>query len=307
MKKLLIISILLTLGINASAQQDPMLSQYMFNGLFLNPAYAGSHNYWTSTMSNRFQWVGFDGAPTTFIAAVDGPIAAKNMGLGMVFFNDQIGVTSQNSFMANYSYQIKIDDQKKLALGLSAGASQFSARTTDLTVWDEGDPMFSQNLSSRLIPRFGFGAYYFSDTWYGGFSIPTLMGYQVGKEFNMDLNSATSLHRHYLLTGGYIFPVSENVKLKPSVLMKYLPNAPLQIDLNMGVLFRDMFWIGGSYRTGDAAVVMIEYQTNAFFRIGYAYDLTFSELRKYSNGSHEIVIGIDFGRDLVKTKTPRYF
>jgi type IX secretion system PorP/SprF family membrane protein len=307
MKKLIVIIAILLFGGNSFGQQDPMLSQYMFNGLFLNPAYAGSHNYWTSTLSNRYQWVRFEGAPRTFIAAVDGPIAAKNMGLGMVFYNDQIGVTNHNSFMANYSYQLKINETDKLALGVSAGASQFSARVTELTVWDENDPVFSNDLASKILPRFGFGAYYFTPKWYAGFSVPTLFGYQKERAFNMDLNSATFLNRHYLLTGGYVFPVSDNVKLKPSVLFKYLPNAPVQMDLNMGVLFRDMIWVGGSYRTGDAAVVMIEYQTNAFFRIGYAYDITFSQLRKYSAGSHEIVIGIDFGRDLVKTKTPRYF
>jgi type IX secretion system PorP/SprF family membrane protein len=308
MKKVIIIIVAGLLGLNSWSQQDPMLSQYMFNGLYLNPAYAGSQNYWTSTLSNRYQWVGFEGAPRTFIAAVDGPIAAKNMGLGMIFFNDQIGVTNQNSFLANYSYKLKINETDKLSFGVSAGASQYSARLTDLTIWDENDPVFQNDLVSRIIPRFGFGMYYTSkDKWYAGFSIPTLLAYQKGKDFTMDLNQATFLNRHYLLTGGYIFPINDNLKFKPSVLFKYLPNAPMQMDLNAGLLLKDMFWIGGSYRTGDAAVFMIEYQTNAFFRIGYSYDMTFSELRKYSTGSHELMIGIDFGKDLVKTKTPRYF
>lgn len=308
MKRIIIILFAGFLGFNSWSQQDPMLSQYMFNGLYLNPAYAGSQSYWTSTLSNRYQWVGFEGAPRTFIAAVDGPIAAKNMGLGLLFFNDQIGVSTQNSFLANYSYKLKINETDKLSFGVSAGASQYSARLTDLTVWDENDPVFDNDLVSRIIPRFGFGMYYTSeDKWYAGFSIPTLFAYQKDKEFNMDLNQATFLNRHYLLTGGYVFPINDNLKLKPSVLLKYLPNAPMQMDLNAGLLIKDMLWLGGSYRTGDAAVFMIEYQTNAFFRIGYSYDLTFSELRNYSAGSHELMIGIDFGRDLVKTKTPRYF
>lgn len=308
MKSLIIIVFAGLFGINSWSQQDPMLSQYMFNGLYLNPAYAGSQTYWTSTLSNRYQWVGFEGAPRTFVAAIDGPIAAKNMGLGMIFYNDQIGVTTQNSFLANYSYKLKINETDKLSFGVSAGASQYSARLTDLTVWDENDPVFENDLVSRIIPRFGFGMYYTSkDKWYAGFSIPTLLAYQKGKDFTMDLNQATFLNRHYLLTGGYIFPINDNLKFKPSVLFKFLPNAPLQMDLNAGLLIKDMLWLGGSYRTGDAAVFMIEYQTNAFFRIGYSYDMTYSKLRNYSAGSHELMIGIDFGRDLIKTKTPRYF
>ena len=306
--KNIIISVL-TLLISASgfAQQDPLVSQYMFNGLFINPAYAGSHSYWTSSISSRHQWVGFDGAPRTFITAVDGPIAAKNMGLGFVMMNDQIGVTTQNAIMANYAYQLKLKEGHTLALGASMGGSQFSARLTDLTVWDDNDPVFMNNLTSRIIPRFGFGAYYFSENIYGGFSIPTLLAYEEGKDFNMDVSKSSFLHRHYLLTGGYIFNVTDNIKLKPSTLVKYTANAPVQVDLNIGALFQDMFWVGTSFRTGDAVVLMLEYQSNAFFRIAYAYDITYSELRLYSHGSHEILIGIDFGKDLVKKKTPRYF
>jgi type IX secretion system PorP/SprF family membrane protein len=307
MKNIIKSVIVVLLSVASYAQQDAMVSQYMFNGLYINPAYAGSHDYWTSSLTSRHQWVSFEGAPRTFIAGVDGPIAAKNMGLGFVFMNDQIGVSTQNALVANYAYQLKIKEGHILALGASAGGSQFSARLTDLTVWDEGDEVFMNNLTSKFIPRFGFGMYYHSENAFAGFSIPTLLGYEGGKDFNMDVSKATFLHRHYLLTGGYIFDIAENVKLKPSTLIKYVPSAPLQVDLNVGALFQETFWFGTSFRSGDAVVLMAEYQSNAFFRIGYAYDITFSEIRKYSHGSHEILIGIDFGKDLVTKKTPRYF
>jgi type IX secretion system PorP/SprF family membrane protein len=308
MKKIMITAVLALVCLTkATAQQDPMVSQYLFNGLYLNPAYAGSHKYWSSTLSYRRQWVGFDGAPQTIIGAVDGPIASKNMGLGLIFFNDQIGVTRQNSVMANYAYRIRVSETGRLALGISAGISQFSAKLTDLTVWDTDDQVFQNDLTSKVIPRFGFGIYYSDENWFAGFSIPTLLAYQKGRDFSVNVNKASFMNRHYLLTGGYIFTLSDNVKLKPSVLLKYLPNAPLQADINLGVLLKDMFWIGGSFRSGDAGVIMLEYQSNSYFRIGYAYDMTFSALRNHSHGSHEIMIGIDFGKDLVKTKTPRYF
>lgn len=307
MKNIIKSLVVVLISMASHAQQDAMVSQYMFNGMYINPAYAGSHDYWSSSLSSRHQWVGFEGAPRTFIAAVDGPIAAKNMGLGFVLMNDQIGVTTQNSVVANYSYHLKLKKGHTLALGASVGGSQFSARVTDLTVWDEGDQVFMNDLTSKFIPRFGFGMFYHSNNAYAGFSIPTLLAYEKGKDFNMDVSQATFLHRHYLLTGGYVFQLTDNIKLKPSTLLKYVPNAPLQMDLNIGALFQETFWLGTSFRTGDAIVLMAEYQTNTFFRIAYAYDITFSDIRKYSHGSHEILIGIDFGKDLVKTKTPRYF
>lgn len=308
MKKLILIfGLLLASSLLSRAQQEPMVSQYMFNGLFINPAYAGTHNYWTSTLCARAQWVGFEGAPRTIIGAIDGPIAGKNMGLGLVMYNDQVGVTTQNTALANYSYKLRFENNTQLSLGVSAGFNQFSSRLTELMIWDQEDVVFQNDLRSRIIPRFGFGAYYYGDRFYAGISIPTLLGYQKGNDFSVDVSQATFLHRHYLLTGGYIFDLNKNLKLKPSVLVKYLPGTAIQADLNLGLLINETFWLGSSLRSDDAVVLLLEYQSNYFFRIGYAYDITFSEMRKYSNGSHEIMIGIDFGKDLIKTKTPRFF
>jgi type IX secretion system PorP/SprF family membrane protein len=290
----------------AHGQQDPMLSQYMFNGLFLNPAYAGSHDYWTSTLTYRNQWIGLDGAPQTIVAAADGRITTKNMGLGVILMHDRIGVTKQNTAMVNYAYQIKTGANSKIALGISGGLSQFSADLTQLTVWDQ-DNVFNSNLTGRVIPRVGIGAYYYAKKYYAGISIPTLVAFQKGKSFNFDINQTTFLRRHFLFTAGYIFSVAKDVKLRPSILMKYVRNAPLEADLNLSAVYKDVVWLSLSYRTGDALAVIAEYQTNAHFRVGYAYDFTFSTLRKYSSGSHEIMIGYDFGKDLIKAKTPRYF
>ncbi|MEY4603036.1 MAG: hypothetical protein RIT43_328 [Bacteroidota bacterium] len=307
-QKVLYLAIFLLCGAGAFAQQDALVSQYMFNGLYLNPAYAGSHDYWSSSLTYRNQWVRFDGAPTTVIAAVDGPIPDKNMGLGFIFMNDCIGVTRHNTFIANYAYQLKINETDKLAFGINAGVSQFNADLTQLTVWDQ-DEIFQKDLTGRLIPRAGLGAYYFSKKFYAGLSVPTLLAYQDqdGYTFSVDLSKSSFLRRHYLLTGGYVIDLKREFKLKPSILLKYTENAPLQADFNLSVVYKDMIWFGSSFRTGDACVFLIEYQPNRHFRVGYAYDLSFSKIRNYSDGSHELMIGIDFGRDLVKVKTPRYF
>ncbi len=295
-------------GGSALAQQDAMLTQYMFNGLYLNPAYAGSHEYWTSTFTYRSQWTGaqFDGAPQTAVAAVDGPIRGENMGLGFIFSHDRIGVTHTNTFLANYAYQLKFKNKSKLAFGLNMGVSQFDARLQDVLIWDEEDVVYESNLI-KMVPRFGMGAYYFSDNYYVGLSVPTLIAYEDGNDFSLDVSQATFLRRHYLLTGGVVLPVSDDVKLKPSVLVKYVHNAPLEGDLNLSAVFKDVFWVGATYRTNDAVAVLVEYQSNSYFRFGYSYDITVSGLRGYQNGSHEIMIGVDFGKDLKKIKTPRYF
>ncbi len=309
------LSLMLTISFSANAQQDPMLSQYMFNGLYLNPAYAGSHDYWTSTFAYRNQWTGanFSGAPQTAIAAVDGPISEKNMGLGAIVMHDEIGVTVQNSIMLSYAYQLKLNQDAKLAFGLNAGLAHFSSDLDRVSLYSDepevstDDPTF-QGKRQVLIPRFGLGAYYFSDKYYVGISIPTsLFAFEEGYNFSFDISKASFLRRHYLLTGGIVLPVSENVKLKPSILLKYVQNAPLQADLNFSAIFKDQFWIGSSFRTFDAVSLILQYQTNVYFRVGYSYDITFSSLRGYQNGSHEIMLGIDFGKDLVKVKTPRYF
>lgn len=290
----------------ANAQQDPMMSQYMFNGLYLNPAYAGSHDYWSSTLSFRKQWVGFEGAPSTVIGAVDGPIKNKNMGLGLVMMHDEIGVTKQNTAVLNYAYQLKLKGTSKIALGINAGMSQFSAKLTDLTVWDQ-DVVFQNDLSSKVIPRVGVGAYYFGKKHYVGVSVPTLFAYQKGMDFNFDLSKASFLRRHYLMTAGYVFETSKDIKIKPSVLLKYVTNAPLEADFNLSTVYKDTYWAGISFRSGDAVALILEYQANNRFRVGYSYDVTFSKLRNYSAGSHEIMIGIDFGKEQMKVKTPRYF
>lgn len=305
MKKVIIVFIVM-LSVTVKAQQDQMISQYMFNGLFLNPAYAGSHKYYTSSLLHRSQWVDFPGAPKTYLLAVDGllPTKSENMGVGLIVGYDKIGATEQTDIYANYAYQLKLGSGK-LAFGLKAGASNYIFNNKVL-VWDAGDVNFATRRSAWL-PKFGFGSYYFAEKWYAGISIPTLLAYDSNHNFSVDVNSSSFLNRHYYLNGGYVFTLNDKFKLKPSTLIKYVPSAPLQADINLNLLYNDQFWIGASYRSMSAVVFMVEYQTNTRFRVGYAYDLTTTKIRNYSAGTHEIMIGYDFGKDLVKIKTPRYF
>lgn len=306
MKKTIIILFAVILNITANAQQEPMVSQYMFNGLFLNPAYAGSHQYFSSSLLHRTQWVSFPGAPKTSLVAIDGLIPKKdNMGVGLIVAHDRIGATEQTDVYANYAYQLRLK-KGKLAFGLKAGVSNYIFKSSGVTVWDANDEVFTGRRSAWL-PKFGFGTYYFCDNWYAGISIPTLMAYDANHDFSFDVNKGSFLNRHYYLYGGYVFKLNEKFKLKPSTLVKYLPAAPVEADINLNLLYNDQFWIGASYRSMDAVVLMVEYQTNTRFRVGYAFDFTTSKIRNYSTGTHEIMIGYDFGKDLVKVKTPRFF
>lgn len=307
MKKIISIIIsVLTLS-TATAQQDVMISQYMFNGLFLNPAYSGSHKYYSSSLLHRTQWVNFSGAPKTLLLAVDGlaPTKSENMGVGLIVSHDRIGATEQTDIYANYAYQLKLKTGK-LAFGLKAGVSNYVFKSDNLTIWDANDEVFTGRRTAWL-PKFGFGAYYFCDKWYAGLSIPTLLAYDPNYSFGVDVNKSSFLNRHYYVYGGYVFKLNDEFKLKPSALIKYLPAAPIEADINLNMLYKDQFWFGVSYRTLDAVVFMVEYQTNTRFRVGYAFDLTTTKIRKYSAGTHEIMIGYDFGKNIIKEKTTRYF
>jgi type IX secretion system PorP/SprF family membrane protein len=294
-------------GTAAAAQQEVMVSQYMFNGLFLNPAYAGSHGYTSTSMLHRTQWMQMEGAPRTSMAAIDGSLMHGKMGLGLSIVHDQIGVSRDMDVAGHYAYHVRVSQTSKLAFGLRAGLSVYSARLSDLTIWDSHDQVFAANINNQTVGKFGFGMYWYDATSYVGLSAPTL--YAADKGIRTDVAGIRERHfaQHYYLHAGKIFPLGEVFDIKPSTMIKYLPNTPVTADINCNLLYRERVWFGLGYRTGDAFIAMLEYQVSPQMRIGYAYDMTTSRLRNYSSGSHEVMLGIDFGRDLVKIKTPRYF
>lgn len=306
MKKIISITILALSSLFVQAQQEIMVSQYMFNGLFINPAYAGSHEYFRTTLLHRSQWVEFEGAPKTFIVSIDGPISNEKMGLGFSVAHDKIGVTSQTDFSANYAYKVKLGNGK-LSFGIKGALSNYSANTNELKVWDDNDQILEDDNQSKFLPKFGFGTYYYSERWYAGISIPTLLAYENGEEFSLNVDQSSFLRKHFLINGGYVFDLNDKLKLKPSTLIKYVKSAPIEMDINCSVLYNETIWLGVSYRTKDAIVGIIEYQANKRFRVGYSYDFTLTEIGDHSSGSHEIMIGYDLGKDLINVKTPRFF
>jgi type IX secretion system PorP/SprF family membrane protein len=306
MKKLITSAALLFLVLVSFAQQQALVSKNVFNGLLLNPAYAGSHPYFSTSLLYRSQWTGFAGAPNTQMLEFDGPLAKEAMGVGLVISHDKIGVTDETDFYGSYSYKIKIGEKNKLAFGLRAGATNYVSKLSKLTVWDNGEDVFTNDIKAYLIPKFGFGMYFYGEKYFAGLAIPTLIAYDNNYSFSFNVDKSSFLRRHYYINGGYIFDLNETMKLKPAVLMKFVSSAPLQMDISTSLIYKEMLTFGLAYRTGDALVGMLEYRTSQRIRIGYAYDFTLSKFRKYSGGSHEIVIGYDFGGK-EKTTSPRFF
>jgi type IX secretion system PorP/SprF family membrane protein len=291
----------------AFAQQEVMVSQYMFNQLFLNPAYAGSHAYMSSSLLHRAQWLRVEGAPQTSMMAVDAPLMKGKMGAGLSIVHDQIGVSRDLDIAGHYAYHIRVSEGSKLAFGLRAGLSLYSARLSELNYWDANDQVFQGNISNKPVGKFGFGLYWYDTHSYIGLSVPTI--YAADGAISMNPGTALDHYftQHYYLHAGKVFPLNESFDLKPSTMIKYSPAAPLEADVNCNILYRERIWLGVGYRTGDAIVGMLEYQVNPMLRIGYAYDMTTSKLRSYTSGSHEVMLGMDFGKDPIRIKSPRYF
>jgi len=281
----------------ASAQQDVMISQYLFNGLLINPGYAGSHPYTSSSLLNRSQWNQFDGAPTTSVVALDGALRNNSMGVGVLMLHDQIGLTTQTDVSLNVAYRVRLG-AGTLAFGLRGGLSNTRADLFAAETADPGDPNYSENQQITQSARFGFGMYYHLQRFYLGLSVPTLTS--LGPY-------AQTVNPHLLATAGVVMNVSDGVMLKPSFLVKAVDGAVPQLDLNLHALFQEKIWVGAGWRTGDAIVSMFEIQVTPELRIGYARDFTLSELRDYSTGSNEILIGFDFGQGITAKRSPRYF
>lgn len=286
-------------------QQDPMFSQYMFNTLSVNPAYAGSADYLTANIIYRDQWVDFDGAPTTQTLAMHGPLKKESISLGGSVINDSHGPVNQTGLYGDISYRIFFD-KSRLAFGLKGGVNLYRANLVDLNPVEENDPVFGANISNKTLPNFGFGVLWYSKKHYLGFSIPKLL---TNKLIDGDLpdfeNNAE--REHFFLIGGLIMDVNPYTKFKPAFLVKAVPGAPISVDITASFMFYEKFWVGAMYRLQDAVGLLLQYEVSNKIRLGYAYDYTLSDIGDYTIGSHEIMLGIEIGRKPGGDISPRYF
>jgi type IX secretion system PorP/SprF family membrane protein len=296
----------MTMSVAVNAQQHPMYSQYMFNMMNINPAYAGSRGVISATALYRNQWVNIDGAPQTSSFSVDMALKQKKIGLGFQLFDDRLGIERSSGFNASYAFRIQLSNAGTLSLGLQGGLMNYRAYYSQVRTFQPGDPSFSQDING-FLPAFAAGIYYNSDKFYLGVSTPALLQTKLTRDNTADVSSTTGRDLHLFLTTGVVLPLSQDLVLKPSVLVKAVSGAPVEYDLNANLWIQNMLSLGFSYRTGDSYVGMLELQMSKQLRIGYAYDKTFSSLGQLNNGTHELMIRMEFGSMNNKVASPRYF
>lgn len=299
----IIIASFLSLYFTGYAQQDIMFTQYMFNGMAINPAYAGSHDALSLTALYRKQWVNIEGAPSSLTFSAHSPLPKERWGVGLLLSNDKIGINNVTNIMASGSYYIPVSEKGKLALGIQLGINSIRSDFSDLTVDDPNDEYLQVTDVTAMKPNIGAGLYYYTNAAYIGFSAPRLLQ----NNFENQGVVARKQQRHYFLTGGHIFTLSPNFKIKPNFMMKVVEGAPIELDLNANVLFIERLWLGLSWRSLDSFDAIIQFHVNEQLSIGYAYDFTTTELGNYTSGSHEIMINYLFKFDKYKVLTPRYF
>ena len=297
---------LMFFSMSSYGQQEPMYSQYMFNMLNINPAYAGSRGAISTVALYRNQWVGFPGAPRTASFSFDMPLQNKKIGIGAQFYDDRIGIERTTGFNAMYAFRFQFAGAGTLSLGLQAGLLNYQANYTEVNTYVPNDPAFSSNVRG-ILPAFAAGVYYNSDKFYVGFSAPALLKTKIKYNNAAEIASVTSRDLHLYLTAGTVFELNQDLALKPSMLIKAVSGAPIQMDLNLNLWLQNKIAVGASYRTGDAIVGMLEFQFNQQFRFGYAYDKTFSNLGTLVNGTHELMFRMEFGSPAVRVTSPRYF
>lgn len=285
---------LVGVSFNLSAQQYPVYSQYIFNGLVINPAFAGSHVQVSATAMYRNQWVNFDGAPKTFSFSIHSAVAKEKVGLGLLVTSDKIGSYNNQNLYGSYAFIIK-SPVGKLALGVQAGFNLINADFSDLNLDNQADQSFS-NVSNEIKPNFGVGAYFSNDLFFAGFSVPFLLNSGFD---NVDLENAVNdirSARYYYLRGGITLPLNrmKTVQLVPSLLVRAQEGSPLSIDLNAGVVFYELLSVGVSYRNVDALITYIDLKLSDQFNFGYSYDWTTSDINQFSNGTHEFMLNYRF-------------
>ncbi|OXA83072.1 PorP/SprF family type IX secretion system membrane protein [Flavobacterium hercynium] len=296
-----------------SAQDDAQYTQYMYNTMTINPAYAGTRSALNVTGLHRTQWVGLEGAPTTNTVSINAPVA-ENMGLGLTVINDRIGPSTENKISIDYSYAINTATNYKIAFGLKGTANILDIDFSKLNIYDPADPIFQYSIDKKISPNIGVGAYVYSDVSYFGISIPNMLE---TSHFDKSVSDQVDNHiikqrMHYYIMAGYVFDLYEHldfsVWFKPAVLVKHVEGAPMQVDLSANFLFNEKFSAGMAYRLNSGVSAILGFQASDSWFIGYAYDAETTKLANYNSGSHEIFLRFElFSKPMSRMMSNRYF
>ena len=308
MKRKIIGFVLVLFSSFIHAQQDSQYTHYMYNTVNINPAYAGSRGVMSIFGLHRTQWVGLDGAPVTSTLSINTPIT-NNLGLGLSFINDKIGPSDESDLAVDFSYTIPVSEIFKLSFGLKASANLLNIDFTKLDQYDDNDTTFETNIDNKFSPNIGVGLYLHSEKTYVGLSAPHLLE---TKHFDEYANVGSDSHVakrniQYNLIAGHVFDLNYSVKFKPSLLVKMVQGAPLDIDLSANFLINEKFVAGAAYRVNSAASLMAGFQISQSLFIGYGYDFDTTPLAKYNSGSHELFLRYELFKKYDKIISPRFF
>ncbi|MFV5696549.1 type IX secretion system membrane protein PorP/SprF [Flavobacterium sp. LB3P122] len=283
------------------AQQDAQFTQYMYNTININPAYAGSSGALSIFALHRTQWVGLEGAPVTNIVSMNTPLNSNNLGLGVSIMNDKIGPTHENTISADLSYTVPTSETFKLSFGIKATANLFDLDVTRLNPADNDPSLHDYN--NKFSPNIGAGLFWHSNKAYVGFSIPNFI------ETNRYDDNEVAVFKekiNYYLIAGYVLDLNNYIKFKPAVLTKIVKGAPLQMDVSGNFMFNDKFVVGLAYRWSAALSAMVGFQVSEGLYIGYGYDHESTNLNNYNSGSHEIFLRYELFKNN-KITSPRFF
>ncbi len=302
---LLVVFTLLLAGV-VYGQQDPHYTQYMYNQNVLNPAYAGSRSDLSIGLLGRTQWVGIDGAPDSQTLSLSGRLG-YGLGAGLSVIHDQIGPIEETNLSLDLSYTLPVSATGNLAFGIKGSYNMLNNDLFSKTnVIDENDPFYLEDYKNAY-PNVGAGLYYYTDKFYAGLAVPGIMESFTYERTGGQVQTDVSDAMHFFGTLGYVFTISENLKFKPSTMVKMVQGSPISLDLNASLFLNDLFEFGLSWREGDSIDAIIGVQATPSIRVGYAYDHTLTRLTDYNSGSHELMLLFDLDFAKKNIKSPRYF
>ncbi len=287
------------------AQQEALYTQYLFSPLTINPAYAGSRDGFSLAGIYRRQWTGIDNAPQTANLAFHAP-AGDRIGWGLQLIDDRLGISTETGAWGQFAFRIPAGTGE-LAIGLSAGASFYQISLGDGMITDPDDPVF-QGGQQLWLPNVGAGIYYHTEKFYLGVAAPRLIDNRL-RESSTAMSGAqvAQQFRHFNAMTGFVFPLGENIKLRPAGLLRIQQNQPVQTEASLDALFLNRFWLGAGYRSGGSVDAHFVLHIGETLRLGYAYDWVVNELGIQTGGSHEVLLGLDFGSRRVPVSSPRQF
>jgi len=296
MKKIILYSIFCLFSMTLAAQQSPLYSLYMFNDFAINPAVAGSENCYKAQINNRYQFVGIENAPVTASLSLHGRLNESPMGIGGLIYNDSQGAFSKFGVYGAYSYIIEIDNRTDFSLGLNLGVIDYKIDLTKIKFLEE-EPNLTESTYEFIRPDATFGAYLKSRDYFAGVSMDQLFNNKlemVADSLVSDNSAINRITSHVSLVGGLKYKLSYGFDFEPTVLIRKAPKTPVQAEISGRLTYQKTAWAGVSVRSSDAVALLIGYNYRKLFTFAYAYDITYSALRKASNGSHEVIIGIKF-------------